>query len=270
MRNPIGPLPSSIYWRRRAVALSLVAVLVVLVVWAISSGGGDGDKSDSANGSSSPAPSITPGPGQSGPAISQQPGGRDEPGRTGGGGSPGGDGGTGTDTGGTGTGGTGVGSDGGSGSGSGGAGSGGGVAAERLPVGSVLPNCPSGSMQLGLATSVDSYAPGQRPVFRLSVTNSSATTCKVDLGGASAVLKVTDDGNDEVWSSKDCPRDGAAAWVKVPANSTVTHSVSWERKRSAPQCATPPAAPVAAGTYLVEAQFPGETVAPASFVLAKD
>ncbi|MGW5678152.1 hypothetical protein ACWEV4_24255 [Streptomyces sp. NPDC003860] len=247
--------------------MALVAVLVVLVVWAISSGGGDGDKSDSANGSSSPAPSITPGPGQSGPAISGQPGGRDEPGRTGD------DGGSGADTGG-GTGSGGAGSDGGgtggSDGGSGGGGAGGGVAAERVPVSSVLPNCPSGAIQLGLATSVDSYAPGQQPVFRLAVTNSSATTCKVDLGGASAVLKVTDAENEEVWSSKDCPRDGAAAWVKVPAHSTVSHAVTWERKRSAPQCATPPAAPVGAGTYLVEAQYPGETVRPTSFVLAKD
>ena len=44
LRNPVGPLPSSIYWRRRAVALSLIALLAVLVLWAVTSGGGSGNK----------------------------------------------------------------------------------------------------------------------------------------------------------------------------------------------------------------------------------
>ncbi|MEV8411989.1 hypothetical protein AB0P45_00005, partial [Streptomyces niveus] len=93
MRNPVGPLPSSIYWRRRAVAATLIALLALLVVWVVTSGGGDGGKKrdDGANGEA-PAPSITPGPSGSGPAISEQPGGRDESGETGGsGGSGGGD-----------------------------------------------------------------------------------------------------------------------------------------------------------------------------------
>ncbi|MDX6361056.1 MAG: hypothetical protein QOC85_59, partial [Streptomyces sp.] len=40
MRNPVGPLPSSIYWRRRAVLLSVVGLLALLIVWVVGSGGG--------------------------------------------------------------------------------------------------------------------------------------------------------------------------------------------------------------------------------------
>ena len=48
MRNPVGPLPSSIYWRRRAVAGLLVALLAVLIAWAVTSGGGGGGGRDDA------------------------------------------------------------------------------------------------------------------------------------------------------------------------------------------------------------------------------
>lgn len=50
----------------------------------------------------------------------------------------------------------------------------------------------------------------------------------------------------------------------------MTHTVEWDRKASAPECATPPALSATAGTYLVEAQAPGLTKAQTSFVLSKD
>ncbi|NEE61000.1 hypothetical protein G3M55_92895, partial [Streptomyces sp. SID8455] len=90
MRNPVGPLPSSIYWRRRAVAGLLVALLAVLAAWAFTSVGSKGSQDDGKPGGSDPVKSITPGPGSSGPAISQQPGGRDESGDSGEDGSSGG------------------------------------------------------------------------------------------------------------------------------------------------------------------------------------
>ncbi|MFI1014102.1 hypothetical protein [Streptomyces sp. NPDC020965] len=279
MRNPIGPLPSSIYWRRRAIAASLVALLAVLAVWAVSSSGGDGGKDDNANGESSSAPStIAPGPSRSGPAIDEQPGGRDDSGGTGSGpaessgsGSGSGDAGTGGSTGSgsnTGTGGTSSGT--GSGSGSDGGTGSGGSAPERVPAGSALPNCPSGALTLTLRTAKVSYGPGEKPSFQLTASNASTTTCKADFGPTAAVLTVTGDGDDEVWSSKDCPRPAASLLLKVPGGGSVTHTVEWDRRQSEPRCATPPAAPVTAGTYLVEARFPGETVLPASFRLEKN
>ncbi|MFK4213210.1 hypothetical protein [Streptomyces sp. NPDC030920] len=269
LRNPIGPLPSTIYWRRRAVAATLVALIALLVVWIVTSGGDKKSKDDARPAGSAPAREITPGPGGSGPAITQQPGGRDEPGDSGGDGGGDGDG---TDTGsGDGTGDGGTGSGGGSGTGAGGAGGSGGTAGQQVPASSPLPDCTSAALRLSLSTEL-SYGPGQKPRFKLVLKNTSATTCKADLGPKSAVLTITEAGGDDnqVWSSKDCPRDAAALLLKVPAGETVVHTVEWDRKKSSPHCATPPAGTAGPGTYLVEAKAPGEPVQRASFVLAKD
>ncbi|MGW6746124.1 hypothetical protein ACWGDX_36205 [Streptomyces sp. NPDC055025] len=290
LRNPVGPLPSTIYWRRRAVAATLAALLALLVVWYVSSSGGGGkptgDTSDGAN----PATSITPGPSGSGPAISEQPGGREESDGSGGNGG-GGDGGTDSgadggkngdpaDTGGAGgsagtgaggaagaggaggtagaggaggAGGSGGAVNGGTGGGSTGTGDGSTTSGRAVGAGSGLPDCAPNSLALTLATTKVAYAPGEKPAFRLNVKNTSGTTCKADFGPKAMVLTVTDAEDDEVWSSADCPKTGAQ-YFEVPAGQTVTRTVRWDRRQSAPQCATPPAGAVGPGTYLVEAE----------------
>lgn len=273
MRNPVGPLPSSIYWRRRAVAGLLVALLAVLVAWAVTSGGGGGgSRDDGKSGGSGPAKSIDPGPSSSGPAISQQPGGRDESGEEDG------SGGSGESSGGSGDGGSSDGSstggtDTGAGGSAGTAGSGGGgTAGQQVPAGSPLPDCKPAAVQLSLRTKV-SYGPDDRPKFELIAKNTSSTTCKADFGPKNAVLTVTEAGgedDDPIWSSKDCPAAAGPLFLKVPAGATVIHTVDWNRTLSEPGCATPPAGRAGPGTYLLEAKAPGEPVQRASFVLAKD
>ncbi|MFP1628636.1 hypothetical protein ACLB9X_26470 [Streptomyces sp. 5K101] len=268
LRNPIGPLPSSIYWRRRAVAASLVALLAVLIVWAVTSGGDDGKNTADGKGPT-PAHSITPGPDQSGPAISQQPGGRDESD----------DGTSGSDaTGGSGDGSASPGGTGGASGGDGATASGpgatggasGGAPGVQVPAGSTLPDCAPGALKLTLRTSEVSYAPGERPAFRLVVANSSPTTCKADFGPKAAVFTVTDSEDKDVWSSAHCPRTAPARFLRVPGNGTIAHTVEWDRMRSAPQCPTTSPGGAAPGTYLVEVSFPGAKVLPASFRLDKD
>ncbi|MFF6997784.1 hypothetical protein ACFY93_22880 [Streptomyces sp. NPDC008313] len=267
LRNPVGPLPSTIYWRRRAVLLSVLGLLALVVVWVVTSGGGGKGGGNGANGKN-PAPSITPGPSSSGPAISQHPGGRDESGG-------GGDSGTGTGSG-SGTGpGSGAGDSGGSGGGSAG-GTGSGVvgdagSAERLPAGSAVPDCTSGAVTLTLRSVHNRYAPGERPEFELIAENSSGSDCKVDLGPENAVMTITQAGSDEdIWASDDCPEGSGSLLLRVPADGRVTYTVKWDRKASAPECATPAAGSAGAGTYLVEAKAPGLAKARTSFVLAKD
>ncbi len=280
MRNPVGPLPSSIYWRRRAVAGLLVALLAVLIAWAVTSGGGGGGKDDAKPGGSDPVESITPGPGSSGPAISQQPGGRDESDDEDGSGGTGGSDGSGESSGGAGDGGSPDGSstDGtstgaGDSSGADTAGSGGGGSAgQQVPAGSPLPECKPSAVQLSLRTKV-SYGPDDKPKFELIAKNTSSATCKADFGPKSAVLTVTEAGgedDDPIWSSKDCPAAAGPLFLKVPAGATVIHTVDWNRTLSAPGCATPPSGKAGPGTYLLEAKAPGEPVQRASFVLAKD
>ncbi|MET7598640.1 hypothetical protein ACWERY_33700 [Streptomyces sp. NPDC004082] len=264
LRNPVGPLPSSIYWRRRAVLLSVVGLLALLILWVVTNGGGGGGGNGDGSNGKNPAPSITPGPSSTGPAISQHPGGRDESSGTGDGGD-----GSGADGGGSGSGGGAgsAGSAGGSDDGSkGGGGSGG-----QLPAGSGLPNCTPGAVKLTVRSVHNTYAPGKKPAIELIAKNTSSGDCKVDLGPKNTVLTITQAGSDDAfWSSKDCPKGSGSLLFRVPADGRVTHTVEWDRKASAPECATPPAGSASAGTYLVEAKAPGLAKAQTSFVLEKD
>ncbi|MGW2763924.1 hypothetical protein [Streptomyces sp. NPDC001275] len=277
LRNPVGPLPASIYWRRRLVMLSAVALLALLIAWIVPLGGGGRKTNGEGPDGKHPAPStststIMPGPSDSGPAISQHPGGRDESG--------GGD----SDGSGSGTGGTGdtagsdsAGSDsaggagGGSGDGTGSGGSSGGGPGAVLPAGSTLPNCTANAVKLTLRSVRNSYGPGQTPVFELTAANSSGIDCKVDLGPKSAVVTISQaESSSTYWSSADCPTTAGSRLYRVPAGSEITYTVRWDRKPSAPQCATPPAGSAGAGTYLVEAKAPGYAKQRTSFVLSED
>ncbi|MFJ4473332.1 hypothetical protein ACIP2X_38360 [Streptomyces sp. NPDC089424] len=282
LRNPVGPLPSSIYWRRRVIMLSVVALLALLVTWVVTSGGGGG-RDNGAGGSDgkNPAPSITPGPSGSGPAISEAPGGRDESDDEGSGGSDAGDG---SDDG-TG-GGAGDGSDEGSGGGAGAGGSqgsdtggsgagssGGGVGTgDALPAGSSLPDCAPGKVTLTLRSVRNSYSPDETPAFRLTAKNTSGGDCKVDLGPKGAVLTVTQAGGDDdaYWSSADCPKGSGNLLYRVPAGQSITYTVEWDRKPSASSCGTPPAGVAGPGTYLLEGKAAGYGTLRASFVLDAD
>ncbi|GGQ43867.1 hypothetical protein ACFFKE_08925 [Streptomyces mutabilis] len=278
LRNPVGPLPSSIYWRRRAVLLSLLALLTLLITWVVVSGdgGGGNDREDGANGKN-PAPSITPGPSSSGPAISEAPGGRDESGGGDSDGSGSGTGGAGGgESNGTGSGGAGGGAGSGTGNGAGTGGSAGGAvtgvgAGDALPGGSGLPDCTPGAVKLSLRSVRNNYTPGQTPTFELTARNTSTADCKVDLGPENAVLTITPaEGEDAYWSSDDCVKGTGSLQYRVAAGSGITYTVKWDRKPSAPECGTPPAGSAKAGTYLVEAKAEGFEKVRTSFVLKDD
>ncbi|WP_431042926.1 hypothetical protein ACQUSR_14185 [Streptomyces sp. P1-3] len=266
LRNPIGPLPSSIYWRRRAVALLLLVLLAILVIWAFTMGGSGGGKHDDSKGTGGGAAStITPGPSATTPVNSDRPGGRDE---------------ADDDEDGSGTGGGG--NDGAAGGGSGGGGSGGGAQGigsgegVAVPADSQLSDCKPGAVELTVRSVKggrvkNSYAADEEPAFEIIVKNSASSACKVDFGRASASLTITDSGNDHVWASDDCPKGSAVALVEVPGEGESKRTVKWDRKRSAEGCATPSGGAAAgAGTYLVEAKVGGLGAAQVSFVLEKD
>ncbi|MFJ6900075.1 hypothetical protein [Streptomyces hokutonensis] len=265
LRNPVGPLPSSIYWRRRVLMVSVVALLALLITWIVTSGGG-GSKNgaDGAKNGRTPAPTITAGPSGTGPAISQHPGGRDESSSGASGGASGG--GSGSSAGASGD----SGSAGGDGGGSGGS-NGGSSTGTTVPADSTLPNCTASAVQLSLRSLHNSYSPDQTPTFVLTAKNLSSSDCKVDLGPKSAVLTITEAGGAaDYWSSADCPKSSGSVYYRVSAGGTVTYTLKWDRKPSAPECATPPAGSAGAGTYLVEAAASGFAKAQTSFVLASD
>lgn len=285
MRNPVGPLPSSIYWRRRVVALCLLAVAALIAIWLLNSrGGGGGQDSGAPAGSHTPVASITPGPDPSGTHFSGRPGGRDtEPGDDGAANGGAGDGGsTGTaDTAGS-SGSSGTAGSTPSGDPSDGAGTGtssgtsvGGAAgtptpARPVPADASLPTCAPGSVTLSLASAKNSYSPGDTPTFLLRATNAGGVTCKVDFGPKSAVFTVTkaaDSGH--VWASNDCPATGANL-LQVPAHGSTTYTLRWDGKTSSPQCGKPKGQQTAPGTYLIQAQLPGYPAKQLSFYVAAD
>src|SRR5258707_549858 len=57
-----------------------------------------------------------------------------------------------------------------------------GGSADQLPAGSTLPNCTASAVKLTLSSVRNSYAPGEKPTFELTATNSSGSDCKIDLG----------------------------------------------------------------------------------------
>ncbi len=237
VRNPVGPLPSSIYWRRRAVVLCLFALVVAAAAWAVvPHGGGSSDsaKGPGPSGSHTPSggrhrhtplPSITPGPSTSQTGITAEPGGRGP-----------------------------VGS-GGSGGGSGPDGSGGG---SQLPPGTSVPDCSGTHATLAVRSVRHTYAPGEKPEFAVSVTNTGTARCKVNFAGSSTVVTVATSGGHHVYSTGDCPADHTPYLLSVPAGRTTIFDATWNRAVSAPDCATPSGATTpAAGGYRVTVAVPG-------------
>lgn len=279
LRQPVGPLPASIYWRRRAVVLVAVAAVVALIAWLMTDqGGGDGGSPGKAAQaappqpeSQTPAQTITPGASPSGPAAHPATGGTgggpvasgggSEVGLSGGGtGGSGGSGGAGGSGGSGGSGGGNPAPAGGSGGGSAGGsgGSGGGAPAVNTPEVMALPVCSSSQVALELAGTQNSYQPKDKPKLALTVKNSSGANCRVDLGRTASVITVSSgSNNDRVWSSGDCPPDKGSIWVQIPANSSQTETFTWDRSRSKPQCATADQTAPASGTYVVLAELTG-------------
>ncbi|MGI5349605.1 hypothetical protein ACQEU8_15605 [Streptomyces sp. CA-250714] len=279
LRNPIGPLPSSIYWRRRAVALAVLALLVLIVVWAVASlGGDDGSRNQGKNGDkgNGPASTITPGPTESGPAISERPGGRDE--ENGGSDGSGGSGGSGgseerdqSSAGGSGWGpgnssGAGNGGAGSQGSGSGGSGGGG---AAAVPAPPSLASCRPGEVQLALRSVKKEYGPGERPQFELKVTNKQGSDCRIDLGRTATVVTINTSEDAKFWASDDCPPTKKPMPRLVPGNGSSTHTLTWFRKASAANCGTPTFEAPKPGTYEIEVKVKGLKTVRTSFKLVK-
>ncbi|MFB8237720.1 hypothetical protein ACFC58_14320 [Kitasatospora purpeofusca] len=292
LRQPVGPLPASIYWRRRVVVIVAAVAVAALVIWLMTDqgGGGDGAKDKAAQAvptqsqNQTPAQAITPGASPSGPANNSRPGSGSGGGSASGGavgGSGGGD--VSLSTGGTtgggtapapatggaagggagstgGTGGAGTGgstSGGGAGSTGGGAGGNGGPPPVNTAEIMALPVCASSQVTLNLASAQNSYQPKDKPKLALTINNSSATNCRVDLGRTASAITVTASNGERIWSSGDCPADRNSAWVQLPANGGLTETFGWDRVRSKPQCATADPAPAPAGNYLVVADLTG-------------
>ena len=132
------------------------------------------------------------------------------------------------------------------------------AAAVQVAADSGLPSCAPNTLTLRLSTDKVAYEPGEKPAFRFILTNTSDTSCKVDLGPRSVVVTVTDSEDDPVFTSKDCPKTGSV-FFEVPAHSSIVRTVMWDRHESSTKCTVKTKA-VGPGTYLVEVKTSRATV----------
>jgi hypothetical protein len=234
MWEPVGPLPASVYWRRRWVAIASVVSVIVLLAWGITALAtrGPGAPADAATArpaslaavsapqQASPSPTVprraAPRPGAAGPAAparpttatrNPEPETSTVPGTS-----------------------------------------------ERLvpddtprasaPVPSPAPVPPTGPVpctneMLAVAAEVDppEHRVGERPLLRLVVTNTSDQPCVRDLDPVRQEIVVwSADGSVRLWSSNDCSTAKGVDLRTLVPGQPVTSSVRWAGRTSAPGC----------------------------------
>jgi hypothetical protein len=249
--HPVGPLPPSVYWRRRAIVLGVPLVLILAVAYSCS---GSGSKPAAHTSATTPPtgtpstgagviqPSVMP-TGTPGPVNNYPPVGPSS-GAAGGGPSA--------------SSGAGPGSSPGSGpTGSSGTSSG-------TPAGCAL------SLTLTLDRSAQdgsvTYPAGQDPDFVVTAKNSGAGNCVLDVSGKGIVITVTEPaaGSGSVWTSSTCATSTDRRALG-PGDSYQATTV-WQRTWSEAGCPQkPPSA--GTGTFVVTATANGVSAASVQFVL---
>jgi len=239
--HPVGPLPASVYWRRRILALA-IALVVLLILWLLTSGTGSGDPGSAAvvGGTSSPAgPTSSAGmPSETLTATSPA----NDPGRRGGGEieTP-----TGPAT--------------PTGSSGGGPGSGGRTEA-AAPVA-----CSDAALTLTVSVAKPAYPVGAQPQITLSLQNTSGTTCTRDLAASQQEVLLYD-GKTRLWSSNDCYPGGGTDVQAIAPGERDRYSVTWSGLASHPACAGTRTR-VGAGRYRLVGRIGSLHSAPTTLVL---
>jgi hypothetical protein len=277
MWEPVGPLPATVYWRRRWVAIASTIVAILLVAWSVTAlltphaptedapttlAASRAALSAPQQASPSPAPASTeastaptdPPPGQA--PTPSQPGaaeaGTPSPDAT----PPAGS----TTPGAPAT------------------------TSEELrpdetprqpsPVATPVPVPPTGPVpctnaMLAVGAEIDSpqHKVGDKPVLRLVITNSSNQPCVRDLDSARQEIVVwSGDGASRLWSSNDCTNASSTDLRTMVPGQPVAFAVTWAGRTSTPGCAQPRTV-VPAGAYRVMTRLDDDISAPTPFLL---
>lgn len=112
--------------------------------------------------------------------------------------------------------------------------------------------CAAEALTITSKAGEQSYRVGTSPRLTLSVTNTGATPCVVDLGQAAVELRVFS-GRDRIWSSDDCRPGGGQAPTTLAPGKAQVQRVTWDGRRSLPGCDGSKAR-AQAGTYRVTAR----------------
>ena len=253
MWEPVGPLPASVYWRRRVTAVAATVAAVLLVAWCAAlllaprPQATDGTASMAASNVALAAPAAPSEPALSAPqqdpsspavapgttdpatptvaATSEQLRPDETPGRP----VP---------------------------------------VATPVPVPATGPvPCTNAMLAVTAEIARPVYRVGEHPVLRLTITNSTDQPCVRDLDPARQEIVVwSGDGATRLWSSNDCsPVSGVDLRTMVPGQPVVS-AVTWVGRTSAPGCAAP-RTEVPAGAYRVMTRLDDDISAPVPFLL---
>lgn len=225
MIEPNGPLPQSVYWRRRALAAGVSVLAVVVLAWLI--GGlveaddqhpvqGTASASDLGGSTSAgvrvtseraSAPPSSPGPNDPRGSVTTSPGADSPP------------------------------------------------SGEAAPTTTAPPPgppgpCPDPVVQVAALPDVPSYPVGARPLLRLLVTNVGPVPCTRDVSRNLREIMVLAADGSRLWSSNDCYGPPAQDVRLLAVNEPVQFSVNWAGRTSVPGCPLDRKT-VPAGTYQV-------------------
>ncbi len=230
--HPSGPLPSEIYWRRRALAIG-VAVVVVAIVAAVifalvgGSAGADTKAADQPAEAAAPAgqPVILPpneikktdkpadAPVHDGPPIAKP---------------------------------------------------------ELVPPVALNPgdDCPDATLAVKASSDKPSYLAGEQPKFTMVVTNIGLVQCKRDVGAAVLAASVFSVDNKRIWANLDCAPSQENSVRTFNPGEQVTTEVTWTGMGSAPNCPLPRPS-IGPGTYSLVVQLGDLRSAPVPFIIGE-
>lgn len=229
--EPHGPLPSQIYWRRRALAIGIAVVVVGIIaaIVAVIMTSSSGAETKSADEGTATAAPPTPLPGEN-PEVKTPvvPPAQHAPPPTA------------TPT----------------------------AAVTPPPLLKEGDDCPDSTLAVKGITSQPEYVVGDQPKFTMVVTNIGLVACKRDVGAAVLAAYVYSLDNNRLWSNLDCAPSNETLVKTFNPGEQVTTEVTWTGMGSAPQCPMP-RQPIGPGTYNLMVQLGNLRSAPVPFILAQ-
>ena len=123
--------------------------------------------------------------------------------------------------------------------------------------------CAAKDIEVTAVTDADTYEAGVLPKVSISLTNTGATDCTMDVGSTTQVFTISS-GSDVWWRSTDCQENPSSMIATLTAGTTVTSKdpVTWDRTRSnVESCAQEnrQRAPGGGASYHVEVSIGGFT-----------
>ena len=226
--EPHGPLPTQIYWRRRALAIGLsvvvIGIVVAVIITVLTSSAGADTKNSAKPGNPTPAAQQpNPQPEVKSPITPLPPPPMQTP--------------------------TPI------------------SAVTPPPPLKDGDDCPDTTLAVKGITNQPGYLVGEQPKFTMVVTNIGLVACQRDVGAAVLAAYVYSLDTQRLWSNLDCAPSNETLVKKFSPGEQVTTEVTWTGMGSAPQCPLP-RQPIGPGTYNLVVQLGNLRSAPLPFIIA--